>query len=50
MGQAMEKAKALAPTHPHPKAPNEPPGNIVAGLGAAVIDKVRDAAKAVMDR
>jgi hemerythrin superfamily protein len=50
MGQAMEKAKAIAPTHPHPNAPNQPPGNIVAGLGAAVIDKVRDAAKAVMDR
>jgi hemerythrin superfamily protein len=50
MGQAMEKAKAIAPTHPHPGAPNQPPGNVVAGLGAAIIDKVRDAAKAVMDR
>ncbi|MDQ1373854.1 MAG: hypothetical protein QOJ09_1192 [Actinomycetota bacterium] len=50
MGDAMEKAKAIAPTHPHPHAPNEPPLNIVAGLGAAIIDKVRDAAKAVMDR
>jgi hemerythrin superfamily protein len=50
MGQAMEAAKALAPTHPHPNAPNQPPGNIVLGLGVAVIDKVRDAAKAVMER
>jgi hemerythrin superfamily protein len=50
MGRAMEFAKTIAPTHPHPNAPNRPPANIVAGLGAAVIDKVRDAAKSIMDR
>ena len=50
MGKAMEFAKSIAPTHPHPNAPNQPPGNIVVGLGAAVIDKVRDAAKSIMDR
>ncbi|MEY2475838.1 MAG: hypothetical protein QOG87_1153 [Actinomycetota bacterium] len=50
MGRAMAFAKTIAPTHPHPGAPNRPPANIVAGLGAAVIDKVRDAAKSIMDR
>ncbi len=43
MGDAIEKAKKMAPTHPHPKAPNTPPGNIVAGAAAAVVDKARDA-------
>ncbi len=43
MGDAMAKAKKLAPTHPHPKAPSTPPGNVVAGPAAAVADKVRDA-------
>jgi hemerythrin superfamily protein len=42
MGQKMAKAKAMAPTHPHPNAPNTPPGNIVAGPIAALADKVRD--------
>jgi hemerythrin-like domain-containing protein len=42
MGEKMAKAKAMAPTHPHPHAPNTPPGNLVAGPLAAVADKVRD--------
>ncbi len=43
MGEALEKAKAMAPTRPHPKAPSTPPGNIIAGTAAAVVDKARDA-------
>ena len=42
MGEKMAKAKGMAPTHPHPHAPNTPPGNLVAGPLAAVADKVRD--------
>jgi hemerythrin superfamily protein len=45
MGAAMAKAKKMAPTHPHPNAPNTPPGNIVGGAAAAVVDKVRDAVR-----
>lgn len=45
MGAKLATAKKMAPTHPHPKAPNTPPGNIVGGAGAAVVDKVRDALK-----
>jgi hemerythrin superfamily protein len=45
IGDAMEEAKKTAPTRPHPKAPDTPPGNLVAGVGAAVIDKARDAAR-----
>jgi len=43
MGAKLAAAKKLAPTHPHPGAPATPPGNIVAGAAAAVIDKARDA-------
>jgi hemerythrin superfamily protein len=42
LGEKMAKAKATAPTHPHPNAPNTPPGNIIAGPLAAMADKVRD--------
>lgn len=44
MGDRMEKAKRIAPTRPHPRAPNTPPGNLVAGPMAAVVDRARDAA------
>jgi hemerythrin superfamily protein len=43
MGAAMAAAKKMAPTHPHPNAPSTPPGNIVAGAAAAVMDRVKDA-------
>lgn len=45
LGARYEKAKASAPTHPHPSAPDTPPGNKVLGPIAAFADKVRDAAK-----
>lgn len=54
LGQRMEKAKKLAPTRPHPRAPDSPPGNVVAGTMAAMMDKgkdlVRDMAERVMSR
>ena len=43
LGEVMAAAKEAAPTRPHPKAPDTPPGNLVAGAGAAVLDKARDA-------
>ncbi|HEX2117841.1 MAG TPA: hemerythrin domain-containing protein [Acidimicrobiales bacterium] len=43
MGAELAKAKKMAPTHPHPNAPNTPPGNVVGGAAAALIDKARDA-------
>ena len=42
LGEAMATAKAVAPTHPHPRAPDTPPGNIVAGTAAGVMDRVGD--------
>ncbi|HEX2041835.1 MAG TPA: hemerythrin domain-containing protein [Acidimicrobiales bacterium] len=47
IGEAMAKAKEVAPTRPHPKAPDTPPGNLVAGAAAAAADKARDAVKKV---
>ncbi|MBO0714834.1 MAG: hemerythrin domain-containing protein [Acidimicrobiales bacterium] len=43
LGGRYEKAKAAAPTHPHPHAPDTPPGNLVLGPVAALADRVRDA-------
>jgi len=42
LGEKMAKAKQMAPTHPHPNAPNTPPGNLMLGPVAALADKVRD--------
>ena len=42
IGEALEQAKKTVATRPHPKAPDTPPGNLVAGAEAAVVDKVRD--------
>jgi hemerythrin superfamily protein len=43
LGDALERARRAAPTRPHPTAPDEPPGNFVAGAVAAVYDRSRDA-------
>jgi hemerythrin superfamily protein len=42
LGEALQNAKQGAPSHPHPRSPDTPPGNLVAGAGAAVVDKVTD--------
>ncbi len=50
LANAYRMAKATAPTHPHPHAPNTPPGNIAVGGIAAVADRVRDAARSAMEK
>lgn len=47
LGDVYERAKAGAPTHPHPHAPDTPPGNLVAGPVAAIVDRTRDAMQKV---
>jgi hemerythrin superfamily protein len=42
LGEAMAAAKALAPTHPHPRSPDTPPGNLVMGTAAGVADRLGD--------
>jgi hemerythrin superfamily protein len=42
LGTALERAKRIAPTRPHPFAPDEPPGAMFAGLAAGAYDRSRD--------
>lgn len=42
LGLAMERARATAPTRPHPHAPDTPPGNLVAGAVAGALEMVAD--------
>jgi hemerythrin superfamily protein len=50
LGERMEMAKKLAPTRPHPRAPDTPPGNIVAGSVAAIMDRGKDLMRDVLTR
>ena len=42
LGDTMAAAKKTAPTHPHPRSPDVPPGNSIAGTIAGVVDRVGD--------
>ena len=42
LGEAMVDAKRSAPTRPHPRMPDTPPGNLVAGAITGVVDRVGD--------
>ena len=43
LGESLARAKAAAPTRPHPAAPDTPPASLVAGAAAAIYDRGRDA-------
>lgn len=43
MGARYQEAKRRAPEHPHPEAPQRPPGNLVAGPLTGLVDRIRDA-------
>jgi hemerythrin superfamily protein len=47
MARALMVAKRAAPTRPHPRAPDTPPGNLVAGTMSAVLDMGKDAVRAL---
>ena len=42
LGKIMEKEKLRAPTHPHPRSPDIPPGNLVTGMVTGAVDKAKD--------
>ena len=42
LGSALEAAKKVAPTKPHPRAPDTPPGNKLVGLGAGLLDRAKE--------
>ena len=43
LGRKVLKAKKLAPTRPHPAAPDRPPLNRILAPGAGLVDRMRDA-------
>lgn len=43
LGAKVESVKKIAPTRPHPSAPDQPPGNKVLGPVAGQFDRIRDA-------
>ena len=42
LGEKITKAKKLAPTRPHPSAPDEPPGDKILGVPMGIVDRIRD--------
>ncbi len=42
IGESLDRAKRMAPHRPHPRSPDEPPGNLVAGAAAGVADRMRE--------
>ncbi|MFF0109522.1 hemerythrin domain-containing protein [Streptomyces hirsutus] len=42
LGDRIRTAKKIAPTRPHPSAPDTPPGNKLLGPGAGLVDRARD--------
>ncbi|MFG2120070.1 hemerythrin domain-containing protein [Streptomyces sp. NPDC048710] len=42
LGDKIRRAKSLAPTRPHPSAPNTPPANKLLAPGVGLVDRARD--------
>jgi hemerythrin-like domain-containing protein len=47
LGDAMAAAKKAAPTHPHPRSPDTPPGNLLVGPAAGIADRIGDTVSGV---
>ncbi|MGH3620921.1 MAG: hemerythrin domain-containing protein [Sciscionella sp.] len=43
LGDNVRRAKEMAPTRPHPGAPDTPPANRILDVGAGFVDRIRDA-------
>lgn len=50
IGEAMAKAKPMAPTKPHPRMPDEPPANVIGGMVMGAKDKVVDITEQTIDK
>jgi hemerythrin superfamily protein len=48
LGTLLERAKKSAPTHPHPRAPDEPPANLLFHMGSSVLDRAHDAGRTMI--
>jgi hemerythrin superfamily protein len=47
LGDAMATAEKVAPTHPHPRSPDTPPGNLLVGTAAGIADRIGDTVSGV---
>ncbi|WMX43725.1 hemerythrin domain-containing protein [Streptomyces roseicoloratus] len=43
LGDKVRRAKKMAPTRPHPSAPDTPPANKILAPGMGMVDRLRDA-------
>jgi hemerythrin superfamily protein len=43
LGEQVQRAKSVAPTRPHPSAPDTPPANKLLAPGTGLVDRLRDA-------
>ncbi|MCP2261457.1 Hemerythrin HHE cation binding domain-containing protein [Streptoalloteichus tenebrarius] len=43
LGRKVTRAKQMAPTRPHPAAPDKPPANKLLAPGTGLVDRLRDA-------
>jgi hemerythrin superfamily protein len=50
LGERMQEAKEIVPRRPHPRMPDEPPGNVVAGSAMALLDLARETVSTVRDQ
>lgn len=50
LGDKVRRTKKIAPTHPHPSAPDTPPANLLAGPLAGLVDRVRDVFSSASNR
>lgn len=42
LGEKVLRAKKIAPTRPHPSAPDRPPANLILDPGVGLVDRIRD--------
>ncbi len=49
LGEEFRTIRRSAPTRPHPTAPDQPPANVVANAGAALVDRLRDGIRDAAD-
>jgi len=50
LGDRLRAAKQTAPTRPHPRSPDTPPGNVVAAALTAPLDAAANVAQAAAER
>ncbi|CAG8572631.1 12779_t:CDS:2 [Acaulospora colombiana] len=48
-GEKFVSTRKMAPTHPHPGAPDKPPAETAAGMTALPLDKARDLTRDFVD-